>query len=277
MEKIKTLSKSIVHSLLKKRKKDSNKGTYGHALLIVGSQCKMGAAVIAAKACLRSGVGLLTVNIPKDERFIMQTAIPEAMLQFREGKEADLEKYTAIGIGSGVGVNKKMQDLLSQIITHVNKTLVIDADALTIISTKKKMLESLPNGTIITPHVIEFDRLFGSHKTHESRIQTAIEKSQQYGIVIVLKNYQTLITYNGISFINKTGNSGLAKGGSGDALTGIITSFLAQGYTQFEAAKISVYLHGLAADFCLKQQSVETMLITDVIENLADAFKKLQQ
>jgi hydroxyethylthiazole kinase-like uncharacterized protein yjeF len=156
-----------------------------------------------------------------------------------------------------------------------NVPLVLDADALNMIAADKKLFKKIPERIIITPHPKEFDRIFGTHKTTQERINTAIKQAEKYNIVIVLKGHKTLITYEGGTFFNPTGNAGLAKGGSGDALTGIITAFLAQGYEPFTAAKIGVYLHGLAADIALKEQSMESMLITDVIECLGTAFKYL--
>ncbi len=236
----------------------------------------MGAAVIAAKACLRSGTGLLTVNVPKAERFIVQTSIPEAMLMLREDESSDFNQFSSIGIGPGLGTVKATVEFLSKAFKAA-KPLLLDADALTVLSTNEKLLAKVPAGTILTPHPKEFDRLFGIHGTDDERSATAIRKAKDLNLVIVLKNYQTLITFTGEAFLNTTGNAGLAKGGSGDALSGIITAFLAQGYHPFTAAKLGVYIHGLGADMTLKQQSMESMLITDVIENLGEAFKYLLQ
>lgn len=268
------LTKQIIQQLLKPRETNSNKGTYGHALIIAGNEYKMGAAVIAAKACLRSGVGLLTMNVPKEERIILQTAIPEAMLSPRENKDYDINNFSAIAIGPGIGIEEDAVKLCTIVLTDCNKPLILDADALNIIAKDKKLLNQLKPQTIITPHPKEFDRLFGEHTTAEERKQTAIKKAIEHNIVIVLKDYQTLITYNNESFLNTNGNAGLAKGGSGDALTGIITAFLGQGYEPFIAAQIGVYLHGLASEITMEKQSMESMLITDVIENLGKAFKE---
>ena len=262
-----------IKKLIKPRQASSNKGDYGHSFLMVGSQGKMGAAVIAARACLRTGTGLLTVSVPQDERLILQISIPEAMLVIREKEEDNLSKFTAIGIGCGIGTSKESTQMLSHLLSQYSKPLVLDADALNIISIHKNLLEKISHNTIITPHPKEFDRLFGDHENIEERTKTAIEKALQLGIVIVLKGHETVITHNGSTFLNSTGNAGLAKGGSGDALTGIITALLSQGYKPFEAAKIGVYLHGLAADLALEKQSFESMLITDVIEYLGQAFK----
>ncbi len=272
---MKLLTLKIIRSIIKPREASSHKGNYGHALLIAGNKGKMGSAVIAAKACLRTGSGLLTVNVPEHERIILQTSIPEAMLQMRETNNNDFEKYAAIGIGPGIGITRHSVKILSDLIKTYPKPIVLDADALTIISTHTTLFKKITEGTIITPHPKEFDRLFGTHKNDDARRETAVKKAKEYAIVIVLKGHDTCIAFNGETFINTTGNAGLAKAGSGDALTGIITSFLAQGYNPFNAAKLGVYIHGLAADFTLKKQSMESMLITDVIEQVGKAFKHI--
>lgn len=274
---MKALSKSYIKSILKPREASSHKGSHGHALLIAGSKGFMGSSVIASRACLRSGAGLLTVNIPEEERFILQTAIPEAMLVMRENTISDLNNFSAIGIGPGLGTGKESVEILVSVLNDFNKRILLDADALNCISSNKSLLEKIPKETIITPHPKEFDRLFGTHKDNNERMNTAIQKSKELKITIVLKGHHTLITYNGDTFYNTTGNAGLAKGGSGDALTGIILSFLAQGYDPFGAAKLGVYLHGFAADLTLKNQSMESMLITDVIESLGKALKKTME
>lgn len=272
---LKTLTKQIAEKLLRTRKEDSNKGDHGYALLICGSQGLMGSAVISARACLRTGCGLLTVNIPKDERFIIQSTIPEAMVQFRENVIIDLSNYSAIGIGPGIGKSEESQKLVSTILYKYKNPILLDADALNIVSDNKKLFKNIPYETILTPHPKEFDRLFGNHNSHEERINTAVAKAIELNCIIILKDFRTIITYSGKLYVNKIGNSGLAKGGSGDALTGVITSFLAQGYPASDAAKLGVFLHAQAADLTLKKQSIESMLITDVIENLGIAFKEI--
>ncbi|MDH4473273.1 MAG: NAD(P)H-hydrate dehydratase [Fluviicola sp.] len=271
-----TLTKSDITSLLKPRESSSSKRDHGHALLVAGQKGTMGAAVIAAKAGLRSGVGLLTVSVPSDERGIVQSSIPEAMLLMREDNHIPFEHYTAIGIGPGFGTGNDSEALLTDVLKHATCPLVLDADALTILSTNEKLFDYLPAETIITPHHAEFDRLFGDHHTTEERIQTAIHKAHEYNIILVLKGHQTAIITAEQVFYNSTGNAGLAKGGSGDALTGMITSFLAQKYPPLAAAKLAVYLHGLAADSCLQEQSMESMIISDVIDNLGKAFNSLR-
>ncbi|MBC7587714.1 MAG: NAD(P)H-hydrate dehydratase [Chitinophagaceae bacterium] len=274
---MKKLTKNNIKSLIKPRNENAHKGNHGHVLLIAGSMGRMGAAVIAARSCLRSGSGLLTINVPENERWILQTAIPEAMLVRRENAIVDLKDFSAIGIGPALGIDKVAVEILTTVLSQPSKPLLLDADALNIIEADKHLLEKIPEQTILTPHPKEFDRLFGIHKNVEERIETAIKKSKELNLVIVLKGHRTLVAFAGEAFGNTTGNAGLAKAGSGDALSGIITSFLAQGYAPFTAAKLGVYMHGLAADIALKQQSMESMLITDVIECLGAAFKHVMK
>lgn len=269
------LSENYIQTIFKPRNPDSHKGDHGHALLIAGSKGRMGAAVIAASSCLRAGAGLLTVIIPQEERSVLQITIPEAMLAMRETFDYDINNFSALGIGPAIGTDADAEVFLDKIISGCKIPLLLDADALNLLSTDNNLFNKIPEGTILTPHPKEFDRLFGAHKNEDERGISAINISKEKNIVIVLKGHKTLITSAGNSFINTTGNAGLAKGGSGDALTGIITSFLAQGYIPFNAAQLGVYIHGLAADIALEKQSAESMLITDVIESMGEAFKTL--
>lgn len=268
------LTKSEISDLIQKRSENSHKGMFGHALLLAGNPISMGAAVISAKACLRTGLGLLTVNVPQDERVCMQTSIPEARLSFREDL-IDLKSFTTLGIGPGFGFGIVEQKIFNHILASFKQPIVVDADALTLLSLNKSMLWDLPLKSILTPHPKEFDRLFGEHDSQEERKKTAFLKAKEYRIVIVLKHHQTFITDGDVSFINTNGNAGLAKGGSGDALTGIITSLLAQHYAPINAACVGVFLHGLAADIAVCEQSEESLLISDVIEVLGEAFRSL--
>jgi hydroxyethylthiazole kinase-like uncharacterized protein yjeF len=270
------LSKSELKLILKERVASSNKGDYGHALLLAGKIGYMGAAVIAARACLRSGVGLITVGVPTDERNILQISIPEAMILLRESNSRDFDSFSALGIGPGIGTDRTSEELLNQVLAQFKKPMVLDADALHLISKNMTWLNDIPHETILTPHHVEFDRLFGVHLTNDERINTGIKKAREYNIIIVLKSHTTAIISSKEVFYNTTGNAGLAKGGSGDALTGVITSLLAQGYTPINAAKLGVFLHGLAADITLENQSMESMIITDVIENFGKAFESIR-
>jgi NAD(P)H-hydrate epimerase len=271
-QRMKLIQRKTMHALLRPREASTHKGDYGHALLIAGSLGYMGAACIAAMACLRSGVGLLTLNVPKEERLIIQIKVPEAMVAARSAAVANLNTYDAIGIGPGIGTAPASYKLLQYVLKHVQKPLLLDADALNLIASDKKLLKQLPIDCVLTPHPKEFDRLFGIHESVEQRMKAAIEMAKKYRCVIVLKGHRTLVTYEGMAFVNTTGNAGLAKAGSGDCLSGMITALLAQGYAPHAAACIAVYLHGLAADITLKEQSMESMLISDVIAHLGKAF-----
>ena len=271
MEKLKI---DYIKKILKKRLSNSHKGDFGHVFLIAGSEQKMGAAVIASKSCLRSGCGLLTVSIPKEERFSVFTSIPEAMLHFRE-EQIDFSKYNSLAIGPGLEQDAAAQKLLYSTLSKTKYPIVIDADALNMLAKNQDWLIQLPKNSILTPHPKEFDRLFGNHNIEEERRKTANAKAKELNCIIVLKGHKTFITNGTASFENSTGNVGLAKGGSGDALTGIILAFLAQGYEPIQAAKLAVFIHGLSADITLQTQSEESMLITDVIENLGKAFQKI--
>ncbi len=265
---------NCIKKTYKKRPCDSHKGTHGHALLIAGSTDKMGAAIISSKACLRSGVGLLTVAFSAENKNVLFNSIPEAMYA-NSCVMNDLSPYNAIGIGPGIGVDEISLQYIYEL--YENKLpVVFDADALNLIAKYKIDWKHFNFPFVLTPHPKEFDRLFGEHDSEYERRITAIEKAKELNCVIVLKGHKSFITDGIHIFENTTGNSGLAKGGSGDALTGMITSFLAQGYTTLEASKLGVYLHGLAADITLQTQSEESMLITDVIENIGLAFKQIQ-
>ena len=267
------LNLPIISKFYKKRNPNSHKGTHGHALLIAGSADKMGAAVIASKTCFRSGVGLLTVAFYPENKSDLFNSIPEAMYA-NSCVMNDLSTYNAIGIGPGIGVDEISLQYIYEL--YENKLpVVFDADALNLIAKYKIDWKNFNFPFVLTPHPKEFDRLFGEHDSESERRTTAIQKAKVLNCVIVLKGHKTFITDGIQTFENITGNSGLAKGGSGDALTGMITSFLAQGYTTLESAILGVYLHGLAADITLQTQSEESMLITDVIENIGLAFKSL--
>lgn len=271
-----SISSSHIKKIYKPRDPSSHKGTHGHALLMAGNTGKMGAAFIAAKACLRSGPGLLTLVVPKPERVILQTALPEAMLQFKLPNAKELKSYAAIGIGPGLGTDAYCENFLSELLRQKDLPLVIDADALNVLAHNEKLLNSVPAQTILTPHVKEFDRLFGKHTDTSERQATAERTAADKSIIIVLKDAETLITDGRNSYINKNKNAGLAKGGSGDALLGIILALRCQGYTALDAAVLGVHLHSSAASVCNDFESSESMLITDVINCIGAAFKKIK-
>lgn len=273
--------KEDVKPILKKRPKFSHKGTYGHALLIAGSYGKMGAAVLAAHGCLRSGAGLLHVHLPKSGYTIMQTALPEAMISLDRYENyfsqiPDLSQYNAIGIGPGLGKEHQSQMALKILIQEFKNPVVFDADALNILSENPTWLQFLPPGSILTPHPKEFERLAGKWGNGFERLEMQRNFSKKYNVYVVLKGaYTSVCTPDGKCYFNSTGNPGMATAGSGDVLTGIITGLLAQRYSPGQAAVLGVFLHGLAGDFAADKKGFEAMIAGDIVNNLGKAFKKL--
>lgn len=268
--------------LIKVRTRFSHKGTYGHALLLAGSYGKMGAGVLSARACLRSGAGLVTFHLPKAGYDIVQITVPEAMVSVDECEllithPPEINKYSAIGIGPGIGTDDKTAQALFKAIENKNKPMVLDADALNILSIHTEWLGKLPPYAVLTPHPREFDRMAGASSTGYERHLKQIEFSRVYQVVVVLKGAFTSITSpDGQCWFNSTGNPGMATGGSGDVLTGIILSLLAQGYKPFDAARLGTYVHGLAGDIAIEESSEEALIASDIINHLGLAFKKIK-
>ncbi len=278
------IDKKIIQQILKPRNKFAHKGNFGHALLLAGSYGKMGACVLAAKACLRSGIGLLTCHIPACGYNIIQTSVPEAMVTIDNdediitGVKEDLSKYNVLGIGPGIGTDAKTKFLLETILQQYKKQMVVDADALNIISSDKNLLAQLPHNSIITPHPKEFERLFGKCENDFERITSAKEYAKKYQIIIILKGHNTFIALpDGKGYFNSTGNAGMAKGGSGDVLTGIVTAFAGQDYEPWEAAVLSVYFHGLAGDFAANYFSQQSMVASDIIDGIGSAILSISK
>ena len=266
------VDKKLIVDMIHRRPRFSHKGTYGHALLIAGSEDKPGAAILASKSCMRTGVGLLSVALPKSAWTPLQVALPEAMLH--DAKH--LDPFSAIGIGPGLGKSDEAQRMVKHVIQDAKVPLVMDADALNILSENKTWLSFLPAKTILTPHPKEFERLFGKTSTSFERLELQREMAVKYGIIIVLKGaYTATAMPNGTVFFNNTGNPGMATAGSGDVLTGMILSLLAQRYTPEEAAVLGVYLHGLAGDFAVDAFSQEAMIASDITNNIGKAFSSI--
>lgn len=272
-----------VAQLVKKRLRFSHKGSFGHALLIAGSYGKMGAAVLASKACLRSGVGLLTVHVPNTGYQIIQNALPEAMTSIDESDLMftsinQLDTYSAIGIGPGLGVKVNTSKAVKLLIELVEVPMVIDADALNILSQNPEWIKLLPVNTVITPHPKEFDRLSGISTTAYERLIKAIQFAKTYNLIVVLKGANTqIINSDGAVWFNSTGNPGMSTAGSGDALTGIILALLAAGYHPFDAARLGVYIHGLSGDIAAARRGYEALIASDIIENIGESFKLLHK
>lgn len=274
----------IIHSIYKPRNRFAHKGNFGHALLVAGSYGKIGAAVLSAKACLHSGVGLLNCHIPKCGYEILQTTVPEAMIttdfnsSYNTKTENDLTKFEAIGIGPGMGTASETKTLLVEIFDAYHHPMVIDADALNMIASQKNILKLIPAGSILTPHPKEFERLFGESTNDFDRIALALQKANELNAAIVLKGHHTFIAIpDGHGYFNSTGNAGMATAGSGDVLAGFLTGLLAQGYSSAESANLGIYLHGLAGDLAAKELSAEAMLAGDIIDKLGQTFLHIGQ
>ena len=267
--------------ILRPRHRFDHKGTYGHALLVAGSLGKMGAAVLASRSTLRAGVGLLTVHIPSGANVILQTAVPEAMVSLDRNEEMfssppALDDYAAIGIGPGLGRSSETARAFEFILKHYQKPMVIDADALNILSEHKEWLGLLPEGSVLTPHPKEFERLAGPSADDFARLEKLRALAGKTRCVVVLKGaYTAVAAPDGIVYFNSTGNPGMATGGTGDVLTGIITGLLAQRYAPLDAARLGVYLHGLAGDLARVELGMQGMIASDLINFLPAAFGRL--
>ena len=275
------LELSMVQHILQPRKPFAHKGNFGHAVIIAGSYGKMGAAVLAAKACLRTGAGLLTMHVPSCGYSIIQTCIPEAMVTCDEhdkfiATSIVLGRHQAIGIGPGLGCEKETANVLKLILRQNTQPMVIDADAINIIAEKLSWMKLITAGSIFTPHPKEFERLVGKTSNQFERFSKQVEFSKRYQIFIVLKGKYTCITCpDGQAYFNSTGNPGMAKGGSGDALTGILTGLLAQGNTPKETCLLGVYLHGLAGDLAMAEIGERSLLASDLIDYIGKAYQSI--
>ncbi|HRT89356.1 MAG TPA: NAD(P)H-hydrate dehydratase [Bacteroidales bacterium] len=273
---------SMVRSMLKVRHKFDHKGIYGHALLVAGSALKTGAAILAAKSCLRAGAGLVTCHLPGKSSTAMNAALPEAMVQVDANPDiitrvGNPDSFSAVAAGPGTGQAAETAEMISGLIQSCRKPMVLDADALNILSGQKDWLKKLPAGTILTPHPGEFARLAGETSDGYSRLQKQISLSRETNCIIVLKGAHTSVSLpDGRVFFNSTGNPGMATAGSGDVLTGIILSLLAQGYVPEQAAITGVYLHGLAGDLAADQTGMEALIAGDIIENIGNAYRKIK-
>ncbi len=276
------IDRVYIKSLLKTRTRFSHKGTYGHGLLISGSYGKMGAAILASKACLRSGIGLLSTHIPRLGYDIMQTAVPESMVSIDRSdiiftEYPGLENFDAIGVGPGIDTKCNSERALEELLAESDKPLILDADALNIIGTDQELKKMLPNGTILTPHMKEFERILGISTSAFERNEKQRAFSTEQSVVMVLKGAFSAITdENGRCYFNPTGNPGMATAGSGDVLTGIILSLLAQDYSSIHAALIGVYVHGLAGDLAADEVGEEALIASDIVKFLPQAWKELR-
>jgi len=275
------IDEKLVKSIYKHRFRAGHKGTYGHVVLVGGSKGKVGAITLSTKAALKTGAGLVTSHVPGCALAILQIAIPEAMCNCDKNDEYITviwlpSKANAIGIGPGMGINPETELNLIQFLDKNTIPCVLDADSLNIIAKKPEYIQKIKPNTILTPHLGEFTRLFGEFETELDRFNFMKSFSAKNKIIICLKGQHTAIsTPEGELYFNSTGNAGMATGGSGDTLTGIIASLLAQQYSAKEAAILGVYLHGLAGDLALENESVESLAASDIINHIGKAFKKI--
>lgn len=277
------MERAEVKAMLRTRPPYGHKGTFGHALLIAGQYGMAGAAVLASKACLRSGAGKLTVHTPLLNNSIMQLAVPEALVDH----DADNKIFTtsvrhvqadAVGIGPGIGTNKRTALALIEQVSHMTVPLVLDADAINILGDHKGWIGQVPQLTIFTPHPGEMRRLGICNPDSFSTLMEAVNMAKQHHFYIVLKGHYTAICQpDGKVAFCARGNSGMATAGSGDVLTGIITSLLAQGYTQHEACFLGVYLHGMAGDIAAHKLGEDSLMASDIIDALPQAFRQLRE
>ncbi|MEO7444354.1 MAG: NAD(P)H-hydrate dehydratase [Ferruginibacter sp.] len=259
----------------------SHKGNFGHAKILAGSFGMMGAAVLAAKGCMAAGAGKLTCIIPKCGYDILQTVLPEAMSQVSGNKSiketGSLENISVVAAGPGISLKKQNKTWLAPLFT-LRIPLILDADGLTILSKNMDWLNKKTSQILITPHPKEFDALFGTSKNDFDRLNKAIEAAQKFHIYILLKGHYTAIcTPEGKIYFNNTGNSGMAKAGMGDALTGIITGLVCSGYALPEAARLGAWLHGKAGDIAKEKYSAEAMQASDLLNCMGAAWKLLNQ
>lgn len=269
----------FINEFIKKRRRFSHKGTFGHSLLIGGSFGKVGAMILASKAALKAGSGLVSSYIPKCGYSAMQTSNPEIMVEVDDEKYLQFfnikTKPNAIGIGPGLGTHSKTKKGFVEFIMNCKVPLVIDADGLNIISEYNDLLNIIPKDAILTPHPKEFKRLVGSWTDDYEKLEKQMDLSSRLQCVVVLKGAYTSVAYQGKVYFNSSGNPGLATAGSGDVLTGIITGLLAQGYTSLQAAIIGVYIHGRAADIGIAStESMESLTAMDCITYLGKVFNE---
>lgn len=275
------ITSDMASGLLIPREKFDHKGNNGRALIMTGSYGKMGASVLSGRAALRSGVGLLTMYIPACGYEIIQTSIPEAMAEVDEGDHflttcPELESYDAVGIGPGIGKEQETMMSLIEAVRSYDKPIVLDADALNIISEHREILEMLRAGSIITPHPKEFERIVGEWENDFDRLEKQKQLAKKHKLIVIVKGaHTTVATPDGTLYFNSSGNAGMATGGTGDVLTGILTALLAQGYEPEAAAVLGIYIHGLAGDFATEDVGEIALIASDIIYHLPTAIEYL--
>jgi NAD(P)H-hydrate epimerase len=276
------VEKADVEKMLPARSEFSHKGTFGHALLIAGSYGKMGATVLASKGCLRAGTGLLTTHVPRLGYSIIQTAVPEAMVSIDPHDSMftefpDLLPFSAIGIGPGIGMKHNSKRALHELIEKAEVPMVLDADALNILSEDKEWLKKLPANSILTPHPGEFRRLAGDSENSWEQLEKQKKLASENNVIVLLKGaFSAVATPDGKLYFNSTGNPGMATAGSGDTLTGIILGLLAQKLPPANAVVLAVYLHGRAGDLAAEKISEPALIAGDISDFLGEAFLEIE-
>ncbi|RVT98519.1 NAD(P)H-hydrate dehydratase [Mucilaginibacter limnophilus] len=268
-----------IRKLLKPRKRFTNKGTYGHALIIAGEEKTMGAALLSSAGSAYAGAGLTSACIPASGLTALNSYLPELMAVIRDGNslpDIKWDKYNSIAIGPGLGTGENALELLSEVLTNYKRPIVIDADGLNLIAINSVLFGNIPQGSILTPHMKEFDRLFGEHTSWWDRLQTARKQAEERYIYIILKNdYTITATPQGKLYFNSTSNAAMATGGMGDVLTGILASLLAQGYSSEDACLIGVYIHGKAGDELALPNRMNVVLPGKLAQQLPLTMSKL--
>ncbi len=269
-----------VRALFRPRKKFTHKGTYGHSLVVGGSYGKIGAVHLTAKACIRAGSGLVTVFVPQCGYVPLQSSLAEVMV-ITDKQEKHLSHIrvpfqpSAIAFGIGAGTSESTIDAFEAFLEQNRTSLVIDADGLNILSKKKSLLKLLPPKTVLTPHPKELERLIGPWQNDFEKLEKVIAFSSTYDTIVIIKGAHTIIVYKGLGYVNDSGNPGMATAGSGDVLTGVITSLIAQGYLPLEAAIMGVFLHGRAGDLAAQHGSMESLMASDITSHLGKAFSEV--
>ena len=264
--------------MLLKPKQFAHKGNNGHALIAGGSHGKSGAIVMATKACIRSGVGLCSAYIPAESYSTLQTCVPEAMVYTSEemghlSGSFNPEPFAAVGFGPGAGLHEDTVRLFKNLLQNISSSLVIDADGLNILADNKTWLSFIPSNSILTPHPGELDRLSQKANSGFERLENARELSRKTDSIIVLKGaFSAICSPNGHVYFNSTGNAGMAKGGSGDVLTGLLTGILARGIPALHAAQLAVFIHGLAGDIAREKRGFIAMHAGDILDSISDAW-----
>ncbi|MDX1462790.1 MAG: NAD(P)H-hydrate dehydratase [Marinirhabdus sp.] len=274
------IAKPEAQQFYKQREKYAHKGSYGHALIIAGSYGKVGAAVLSSKAAYRTGAGLVTTFVPKCGNDILQTAIPEAMVltDQQDTRITDISydiEPQAIAVGMGIGTHPETVTALSALFKKSKSHLVIDADAINCMAADQDLLKELPELSVLTPHPGELKRLIGDWKDDYEKLEKTKAFAKKHNVIVIIKGANTIVVIEDRLYINTTGNPGMATGGSGDVLSGMIAGLLAQGYDPLIASVFGVYLHGSAGNLATQDFGFEALLASDIVDQIGASFLEL--